>query len=276
MASAISGAGLGLRIPHIAHVLTQRPDIPWFEVHICNFLQGGLNRHLLQRVADFYPLSFHGVSANLGGVEPLDEQYMKQLRALVDELQPGMISEHLCFTAMAETNYHDLLPIPFTESGLAHFVERVDQFQSRLNRSVLIENVSRYTQYTHADMSEAEFLAELCARTGCGILLDLNNAYVNQRNLGEDIQLFLQQIPLNHIGEIHLAGYSEIDGVLVDTHSQKVHKPVWEVFEQFYQQSMDIPCLIEWDSDLPDFDILCEECGKASAIMSKTQQVSFG
>lgn len=266
------GAGLGLRIPHIEYVLKNKPDIPWFEVHICNFLRGGLNQRLLKEVARHYPLSFHGVSLNLGGTDALDTDYLQRLKRMVDELNPMLISEHACFTALDGNHLHDLLPVPFTPAAITHFCDRIDQVQCFLGREILIENVSRYTTFKECVMSEADFLSEISHTTGCGILLDINNAYVNQQNLGESLDLFLAALPINNIAEIHLAGFSQQGTQLIDTHSSAVSEAVWNAYQQFTSRHPNIPCLIEWDNDLPDFLTLQQEQIKAQTIIDSVSK----
>lgn len=266
---ACTGAGLGLRIPHIQYVLKKYPDIPWFEIHICNFLRGGINYQLLKQVAKKYPLSFHGVSLNLGGTEPLDTDYLQRLKKAVKDFQPTMISEHVCFTTMEGEYFHDLLPVPFTSFAIKHFSDRIDQVQNFLGQKILIENVSRYTTYKESEMSEAEFISAISNMSGCGIVLDLNNAYVNQYNLGESLETFIAGLPLENIGEVHLAGFSKQGDQLIDTHSGPVCDAVWHSFRQLNQLCADIPSLIEWDNQLPEFSILEQEQKKAQSIIDE-------
>ncbi len=266
------GAGLGLRIPHIEYVLKNKPDIPWFEVHICNFLRGGLNQRLLKEVARHYPLSFHGVSLNLGGTDDLDNDYLQRLKIMVDKLNPLLISEHACFTALDGNHLHDLLPVPFTSAAIEHFCNRIDQVQCFLGREISIENVSRYTAFRQSQISEAEFLSEISQTTGCGILLDINNAYVNQHNLGESLDNFLAALPVNNIAEIHLAGFSQQGIQLIDTHSCAVSEAVWNSYQQFNSCHPNIPCLIEWDNKLPDFLTLQQEQIKAQTIIDSASK----
>lgn len=265
-----SSAGLGLRIPHLHHILKQQPAIPWFEVHICNFLQSDLNYALLRRVAEIYPLSFHGVSLNLGGTCPLDQGYLASLARAVKELSPVLVSEHACITASEEEFFHDLLPVPYTQAAVDHFVDRIDQVQNILEREILIENLSRYVEYEKSEMRESEFLREVSLRSGCGILCDLNNAYVNQINLGVSVEGFLDDIPLERIGEVHLAGFTQTDEQLVDTHGAPVDDAVWELFEKFLEHAGTRPCLIEWDNQLPGFDRLEHERTKAQKILDRS------
>ena len=262
-----SGAGLGLRPPHLHEVCRQEPAIPWFEVHICNYLGGGLNRALLHKVAEHYPLSFHGVNLNLGGVDPLDRDYLTRLAQAIEAFQPALVSEHACFTAHGSHHFHDLLPVPYTEEAAAHMAARIRQVQDTLGREILIENISRYTAYDHSHLSEGEFLAAVCDQADCGLLLDLNNAYVNQRNLGEDLQAFIAALPLDRVGEVHLAGYSECDNMLIDTHSSAPSAAVWDCFRDFNEQHPDPPCLVEWDSQLPALSKLMEQQARAQAIV---------
>lgn len=266
MEHLIQGAGLGLRFPHIQHVLAHQPDVPWFEVHTCNFLGGGLNRALLHQVAELYPLSFHGVNLNLGGVDKLDEAYLKSLKSIIQEFNPSLVSEHLCFTSHNGQHFHDLLPVPFTEEAVQHIAGRIRQVQDMIGQRILVENVSRYYDYEGSTLSEAEFISAICEEADCGLVLDLNNAYVNERNLDQSVENLLAGLPMDRVGEIHLAGYSEIQGLLVDTHASNVSESVWQLYKQVTAQHANIPCLIEWDSDLPDWDVLMAERNKAAVI----------
>lgn len=263
------GAGLGLRPPHLHEVIKQRPAVPWFEVHICNFLGGGLNRALLHQVRAHYPLSFHGVNLNLGGDDPLDQNYLKKLKQAVDELQPALISEHACFTAHQGHFFHDLMPIPYTEEAVKRMVHRIGIVQDLLERKILIENVSRYFAYQESELSESQFLSAVCNEADCGLLLDINNAYVNQHNLNENLDEFINQLPSDRIGEIHLAGYSKRNGWLVDTHSDMVSDAVWQHYARFCVSNPEIPCLIEWDSKLPTFSLLMQQQTKAQQIIEQ-------
>jgi uncharacterized protein (UPF0276 family) len=281
MMESCEGAGLGLRIPHIQHILAEKPKIPWFEVHICNFLSAPLNRKLLFDIAQHYPLSFHGVSLNLGGLDPFNESYLSQLKQTIDEFQPTLISEHVCFTALNEQYFHDLLPIPFTQEGIHHFADRIDKVQNFLGRRLLIENVSRYFNFTESTYSEAEFITEICRKSGCGLILDLNNIYVNQSNFPQDpgnaFDHFIQTIPLDIIDEIHLAGHSKQGDILIDSHSTPICDDVWGFYQRFLnhcnKKSIQkfAPCLIEWDNNLPTFDILNIERKKADCMIKSAQ-----
>ena len=260
------GAGLGLRPAHLHEVCRTRPAVPWFEVHICNFLGGGLNRALLHRVRENHALSFHGVNLNLGGVDALDTSYLHKLRVAVEQYQPAMVSEHACFSAHQQHFFHDLLPLPYTEEAVEHLAGRIRQVQDFLGRRILIENISRYFSYSESQLSEGDFLSAVCAQADCGLLLDLNNAYVNQCNLGEDLLDFVGALPLERVAEIHLAGYSEQDGRLIDSHSTAPCAAVWDHYRAICELCPDIPCLIEWDSNLPPLGELVDLQIKAQGI----------
>ena len=269
--AACRGAGLGLRPVHLHEVCRAEPAVPWFEVHICNFLGGGLNRSLLQRIGERYPLSFHGVNLNLGGVDELDRSYLQGLRRAVAEFQPVLVSEHACFTAHQQHHFHDLLPVPCTDEAVLHMAARIGQVQDYLGREILIENISRYAAYEESQLSECEFLSAVCQEADCGLLLDLNNAYVNQCNLGEDLNDFVAGLPLSRVGEVHLAGYSVREGRVLDTHSSAPSDAVWDHYRNFCELCPDVPCLIEWDSNLPSLQELVVHQIKAQAILDKVQ-----
>lgn len=256
----LTDIGLGLRTAHLQDVLREQPAVPWFEVHSCNYLGGGLNRALLRRIADHYPLSFHGVSLNLGGVAPLDLSYLKKLKLLVAECAPVLISDHACFTAHEGVHYHDLLPIPFSEAAVTHLVGRISQVQDYLGRQILIENLSQYYQYPESDMDEAEFLASVSQRSGCGLILDINNAYVNKQNFGADPYALFERLAHCDVQEIHLAGHQVLEnGLLLDSHDGPVSDPVLALFVEGLAVFPKVPCLIEWDTQLPSLTELVSE-----------------
>ena len=269
------GAGIGLRPAHLHHVLRALPKVPWFEVHSCNFLGGGLNRELLEQINQYYPLSFHGVNLNLGGVEQLDYDYLSRLRLAIDHFKPTLISDHACFTAHDQHFFHDLMPVPYTEQAASHMAERIIEVQNLLGQRILLENVSRYFSYPESTLSEGEFLAQVSTLSDCGLVLDLNNAYVNFHNHGDDVDEFITALPLNRIAEIHLAGHSKQDGMLIDTHNQPVCDEVWDIYRSCVERLPNTPSLIEWDSDLPDFSVLIEEQNKAADIASGATTLSL-
>lgn len=257
------GAGIGLRAPHYREVLEKLPKINWVEVHSENFFGGGAPLHTLLSVREHYPVSLHGVGLGLASSTPLDWQHLAALRSLCDAVQPAAVSEHLCWNTAAGFVVNDLLPFPYTRAALSRVAIRIDQVQERLGRRLLVENLSSYLAFPHSEMSEAEFLAELVASTGCGILFDVENLYVNTRNLGVDAAAFVDALPADAVLEYHLAGYSVRDGCLVDTHDHPVYPEVWELYEYVLQRIGPRPTLIEWDSDIPPLPVLLGEAAKA-------------
>lgn len=260
-------AGIGLRARHYREVLEQRPALGWVEVHSENFFGGGIARRTLLEVARYYPLSLHGVGMGLASPDPLDLAHLRELRLLCDAVQPASVSEHLCWNSVGGTVINDLLPFPYTRDALEHVVVRVQQVQEALARPILIENLSYYLAFASSEMREDEFLAELVARTGCGILLDINNLHVNAVNLGVDAEAFILGMPRQAVGEYHLAGASLIEGCLVDTHGSRVSDAVWNLYETALRHLGKRPVLIEWDTDIPDLLVLQEEALKAQLRM---------
>jgi len=260
-------AGIGLRAPHYREVLQQLPKLGWVEVHSENFFGGGSPLRTLLRVREHYPVSLHGVGMGLASSAPLDQAHLSALRRLCDEVQPAAISEHLCWNSAAGLVINDLLPFPYTQEALSNVARRIEQVQEKLGRQLLVENLSSYLSFAHSEMSEGEFLAELTRRTGCGILFDVENLHVNTRNLGVDAEAFIKAIPADAVKEYHLAGYSEIDGCLVDTHDHPVYPEVWKLYEFALQHIGPRPTLIEWDSDIPALPVLMGEAAKAQQRM---------
>ncbi|MFZ6639932.1 DUF692 domain-containing protein [Undibacterium sp. TC4M20W] len=278
---ALQGVGVGLRTQHYRDFLntpaTALVPAPadWLEVHSENYFgDGGYDLHVLQTLRQDYPLSLHGVGMGLGSAQGYSDLHISRLQRLIERTEPALVSEHLCWGAIAGRHLNDLLPLPLMQSALDLVCQRVDELQSRLQRQVLIENVSTYLRFAQDDMSEAEFLAALVSRTGCGILLDINNLYVNQHNHGEDAQQALRVmagLPVGAIGEIHLAGHLQTDICLVDDHGSQVADPVWALFTQATQMlPAGIPVLIEWDTAIPDFSVLLGEAHKARQILATT------
>jgi uncharacterized protein (UPF0276 family) len=266
-------AGIGLRATHYREVLQTLPKLGWVEVHSENFFGGGSPLRTLLRVREHYPVSLHGVGMGLASGVPLDQAHLSALQRLCDDVQPAAVSEHLCWnTAPTMTNpgmtnkpvvINDLLPFPYTQEALSNVINRVEQVQEKLGRQLLVENLSSYLSFSHSEMTEGEFLAELVEHTGCGILFDVENLHVNARNLGVDAEAFIRAIPAKAVKEYHLAGYSERDGCLVDTHDHPVYPEVWELYEFALQHIGPRPTLIEWDSDIPALPVLMGEAAKA-------------
>lgn len=256
-------AGIGLRAPHYREVLETLPDLGWVEVHNENFFGGGAPLHTLLKVREHYPVSLHGVGMGLASTAPLNEEHLSALSSLCDAVQPAAISEHLCWNAANGFVINDLLPFPYTLEALDHVAHRVTQVQEKLQRQLLVENLSSYLSFSHSEMTEGEFLAELTQRTGCGILFDVENLYVNVRNLGVDAEAFIKTIPSEAVKEYHLAGYSMCEGCLVDTHDHPVYPEVWDLYETVLRQLGPRPTLIEWDSEIPALAVLMGEAEKA-------------
>jgi uncharacterized protein (UPF0276 family) len=262
------GSGIGLRAPHYAEFLGARPAAGWIEVHSENYFgAGGRDRRMLEELRRDYPVSLHGVGLGLGSADGYREEHAQRLRALAAWVEPAFVSEHLCWSAAAGRHFNDLLPLPYTEEALALVVERVARLQDLLGRRILVENISCYVEIAAGDLSEGEFLAALARRSGCGLLLDVNNLYVNQSNLGRDALAQMRALDPDSVEEIHLAGYSEGEHCLIDTHGARVAEPVWRLYEAALQRFGPVPTLIEWDTDVPALDVLLGEAAKAQALM---------
>ncbi|CAM5298145.1 MNIO family bufferin maturase [Rhodanobacter lindaniclasticus] len=264
-----TAVGIGLRPPHFGHVREQRPAVPFFELHSENFFcAGGALWDAFDAVRRDYPISLHGVGLSLGSADPLDAGHLGKLRELVRRTEPALLSEHVCWGAIGARHYNDLLPLPYTDEALDVMVAHVGQLQDALGRRVLVENVSSYLQFAHSTMPEWEFLAALAARSGCGLLLDVNNVYVNSVNHGFDAHAFLTGIPAAAVGELHLAGFQRKEGrggpLLIDTHDRRVNPAVWALYADTLAVLGPRPTLIEWDRDLPDFAVLEDEARLAT------------
>jgi uncharacterized protein len=263
------GHGIGLRPVHYQQVVEQRPAVDWLEVISENFMvPGGNPRRVLRAVREAYPVVMHGVSMSLGSVDPLREDYLAALEQLAADVQPSWISDHLCWSSIGGHSGHDLWPLPFTEEALAHVAARVHQVQERLRRPMLVENVSSYLQYAHSTLTEWEFLAELTRRTGCSLLLDVNNIFVSAQNHGFDSLAFLEGIPKGAVGQMHLAGHSREGELLIDTHDHPVCDEVWELYRAAVERFGRISTLIEWDDQIPPLERLVEESHRAAKLAS--------
>jgi len=268
--SPVAGTGIGLRQPHYREVFERRPPLAFLEVHSENFfLDGGASMHALERARAAYPISLHGVGLSLGSADGLAGEHLARLQRLAARVEPALVSEHLCWGAVGGVHFNDLLPLPYTAEALALLADRVDRVQSVLKRQLLVENLSAYVECRHSEMTETAFLAELARRTGCGLLLDLNNLYVNAINFGFDPAERLDDLDGAAIGQIHLAGHSVADGCLIDTHGSVVCDPVWSLYAQACRRFGPRPTLIEWDTDLPALDVLLQQAAQASAIADR-------
>lgn len=274
-------AGIGLRHPHHRQVLDTAPDVAWWEVHSENFFaESGVAANFLQAIAERYPLSLHGVGASLGGVDRLFDRHLERLAALVERVRPAAVSEHLCWSSFGDAHYNDLLPLPYTGAALVQVCQRIDRLQTRLKRRLLVENIASYLQWRDAEFTEWDFLAEVARRTGCAILLDVNNIYVAAQNHGFDAMQYLAAIPLGQVGEIHLAGYEVCadgdDSFLIDTHGARVHPPVWALYEAALRRFGPLPTLIEWDTAIPPLAVLIDEAAAAERRLAACREECDG
>ncbi|MCA8955016.1 MAG: DUF692 domain-containing protein [Planctomycetes bacterium] len=261
------GVGIGLRSVHFPHILEHWPEMPWFEVLSENYMNtGGRPLHVLDSIAERYPVVMHGVSLNLCSTDPLDFDYLRELRALRDRCGAAFVSDHLCWTGVGGKNLHDLLPIPYTEEALQHTCRKVEQVQDCLEAPLVLENPSTYLEFAGSTMSEWDFLTRLATQTGCGLLLDVNNVYVCSQNHGFDPRTYLEHTAWDHVVQFHLAGHTRFATHLLDTHSAPACDEVWELFRHAQELSGGRSTLFEWDADIPSFDEVWEEARKAEAI----------
>jgi uncharacterized protein len=256
----LSGFGLGLRTPHYEAMLNEPHDVDWLEVITENYLvPGGKPLYYLERVRERFPLVMHGVSLSIGSTDPLDLNYLSQVRALAARIEPHWISDHLCWTGIEGRNLHDLLPLPYTEEALDSVVARVGQVQEALGRQILLENVSSYLSYRASEMSEWEFLSEVAQRADCAILLDINNIYVSSVNHGFDPLTYLRAIPKLKVRQFHLAGHSDMGGHLIDTHDHPIAPAVWDLYGAAVAHFGAVPTMIERDDNIPALSELAAE-----------------
>lgn len=271
------GTGVGARNKHLESLLEKSsPSIQWVEVITENYLpEPGLppllSRQRLRQLREAYPTALHGTSLNLGSTDPLGENYLQRLEALVRETDPMWVSDHLCWTGVGGVSTQDLLPIPYTVEAVDWVVDRIRRVQDRLKRRILIENLSTYVDFKHSEMKEWEFLSEVANRSDCGLLLDLNNVYVNSVNHQFDPLDYLTRIPVERIGQIHLAGHTVKDGYLIDTHDAPVCSQVWDLLKWSVARWGARSTMIEWDGNIPEFERLEQEVDTAARIIRETQ-----
>lgn len=260
--------GIGLRAQHFRAILAEPPPVAWMEIHPENYFgEGGVALRVLERVRVRYPLSFHGVGLSLGSTDPIDRDHLGKLKALIERFAPAFVSEHLSWSSVGGRFVNELLPLPYTLETLEHVCARIEYVQEVLRRPLLIENITRYLSWRDSMIPEAEFMAEVVRRTGCGILLDLNNVYVNAVNFGEDPREFLRAIPPQAVQELHLAGFDRFGRWLIDTHGRVVHQRVWDLYEWTVGCIGPRPTLIEWDTDLPPLSVLVAQAKQADAVL---------
>jgi len=266
MARAL-GFGLGLRPVHYGAILESTPPIDWFEVITENYLVGGgrpLN--FLDSIRDRYPVVMHGVSMSIGSTAPLDRAYLDRVLALAGRCEPEWISDHLCWTGTGGQNLHDLMPLPYTEEAVEHVAGRIQQVQEHLRRPLVLENVSSYVSYTSSAMSEWEFLGALVERTGCGLLLDVNNVYVSSRNHGFSAEEFIDGVPLAAVRQFHLAGHQDHGSHCIDTHDAPVREEVWDLYAHAIRRFGPVSTLLERDDKIPPLAELVAELGQARSV----------
>ena len=258
------GHGVGLRREHFERVLGGPTQVDWFEILSENFMvKGGRPLHVLERVRRDYPVVLHGVSLSIGTTDPLDRGYLEELKGLAARIEPAWVSDHLCWTGVGGHHAHDLLPLPYTEEALEHVVARVGAVQEHLGRRIALENVSTYLSFAGSTLPEWEFLAEVAQRADCGILLDVNNVYVSAVNHGFDPEKYLTALPPERIWQVHLAGHTDRGTHLLDTHSRHVCDEVWALYRFATQRIGSVASLVEWDEDIPSWDVLEAECLRA-------------
>lgn len=270
MALLLTGAGIGLREAHMAQILAEQPDLPFVEVLADNFLSlRGPHVYQLLQIAERYPVLLHCVGLSLGSEQRPDPEYLHRLKRLAQMLRPLAVSDHMSMSALPGHFVHDLLPIPYTHARLQHLCENVERVQAQFAIPVLVENISRYLDYRDNQLSETQMLSALVEHTGCGLLLDLNNLYVNAMNLQVDVNHYLAALPHQAVGYLHLAGYEQVDGTLVDTHGARVAPAVWQLFSDYLASYGAKPTLIEWDNNLPTLTELIAEAERAGAMLAR-------
>jgi uncharacterized protein (UPF0276 family) len=261
------GVGVGLRKPHVAQVVRERPPMAWFEIISENyFAEGGIQRANLEAVRSAYPVVPHGVSLSIGGTDPLDASYLACLKSLVRSVSAPWFSDHLCWTGVSGVDTHDLLPMPFTSETLRLVVERVKQVQGEVEAPLSLENPSSYLTFHESTLLEHEFLAEVSERADCGILLDVNNVFVSAQNHGFDAHAYIDAIPVDRVVQIHLAGHEDRGTYLLDTHSTPVPAPVWDLYRRAIARFGPISTLVEWDQDVPPWERLVAEAELAARV----------
>jgi uncharacterized protein (UPF0276 family) len=265
--------GLGLKPQHYAQIIAERPDLGFFEVHAENYMgEGGPPHHYLSAICETYPLSLHGVGLSIGGEGPLDPDHLRRLRALIDHYRPASFSEHLAWSSHDEGYLNDLLPLPYTPATLDRVAEHVDQVQQALGCRMLLENPSTYVLFEESTIEEVDFLDAIATRTGCGLLLDVNNVMVSAVNHRLDPDAYIDRFPIHHVGEIHLAGYDETtdeagERLLIDAHGSRVRPDVFALYRHTIARTGPLPTLIEWDNDVPAFDVLMDEVRLVDAVL---------
>lgn len=271
-------AGIGLKSQHYREILENQPDIGFFEVHAENYMgAGGPFHHHLQRIAEHYPLSLHGVGLSIGAEHPLDEQHLDRLAGLIERYQPASFSEHLAWSSHGGLFLNDLLPLAYDETTLARVCEHIDRVQTRLRRPMLLENPATYVEFSRSTMDEATFIGEVVRRSGCGLLLDVNNAYVSSVNHRWDAYAYIRALPLSAVAEVHLAGFAEDRDdagarLLIDNHGAAVDSAVWQLYAQVLELIGAVPTLLERDHDVPSLALLLQEAQQAEQLLEQRRR----
>lgn len=267
-------AGIGLKAQHYREILATRPEVGWFEVHTENYMgAGGAPHHYLSAIRENYPISLHGVGLSLGGADPIDKDHLARTRAVIDRYEPVLVSEHLAWSKLDGKHFNDLLPVPRTSEALDIVVNHIDEVQNFLGQEILIENPSTYLEFARNSMSEPEFLVALAHRSGCRLLIDVNNVYVSAKNHDFDAISWLSEIPAHLVEEIHLAGHTVEhvghDELYIDDHGSSVSPVVWALYEYFIDRIGPKPTLIEWDTNIPKFSDWMFEADRAQSVLSQ-------
>lgn len=268
-------AGVGLKPEHYKAILASKPDLGWFEIHAENYMgAGGPPHRYLTAIRERYPLSLHGVGLSIGAAGPLDRDHLQRLKHLVKRYEPGLFSEHLAWSTHDTGFFNDLLPLPYDEESVGRIADHIDEVQNTVGRRMLLENPSTYVAFAESTMSEIDFLAEVVRRTGCGLLLDVNNVHVSATNQQYDPIDYIDRFPVEHVGEIHLAGYApDTDDhgapLLIDAHDRPVDPQVLKLYEHTLTRTGAVPTLVEWDNDVPEWPLLFAEAQRADAVLSR-------
>ena len=272
-------AGIGLRAPHHQHAAAGKPAVAWLEAHTENYFHdGGPAVRALERARANYPLSLHGVGLGLASTTPLDRAHLERVRRAVERYEPALVSEHACWNRLGVVHYNDLLPLPHTEEAALHLAARVREVQDVLGRQILVENLSSCVRFATSSLEEWEFLSAVVEHSGCGLLLDVNNLFVNSVNLGLDAGRCIDEVPAHAVREIHLAGHRRNRvgdrDLLVDDHGSAVCPEVWALYERAIARLGPVPTLIEWDTDVPPLEVLLAEAAKAEVIMERHRAIA--
>lgn len=268
MTNRFLGFGLGLRAPHFEQIIAEKPAVDWFEIISENyFVAGGKPWHYLNKIRADYPIVMHGVSMSIGSIDPINKDYLNQLKNTIARVEPQWVSDHLCFTQVGGINSHDLLPMPYTSEALDHLANKISQVQDYLGREMIFENVSSYLTYNDSQMSEWEFLAQLHKQTGCKFLMDVNNVYVSARNHDFNAMDYLSAIPSTAIAQIHLAGHQDFGTHIIDTHDGDVPDAVWDLYAQYAKTLNPVSTMIERDDNIGSLDDLITELEHAKALV---------